>query len=81
MQTRIVRNIHVPNVHIERWDDHIWDWTPALIVAFPFPGGVLFGAEGREPTERVGFFMEPHDARIVAGQLLKAAEEAENDLA
>lgn len=81
MQTRIIRNIHVPNVHIERWDDHIWKWTPALIMAIPFPGGIFFGAEGREPAERVGFFMEPHDARIVAGQLLKAAEGAENDFA
>ncbi|WP_395003874.1 hypothetical protein [Cypionkella sp.] len=81
MQTRVVRNCYVGNALHERWDDHVWKWTPALIMAIPFPGGVFFGAEGREPTERVGFFMEPHDARIVAGQLLKAAEEAENDLA
>ena len=81
MHTRIVRNCYVPNALHERWDDHVWKWTPALIKTIPFPGGVLFGAEGREPTERVGFFLEPRDARIVAGQLMKAAEEAENDLA
>lgn len=81
MQTRIVRNCHVPNVHREWWDDHIWEWTSSLIMAFPFPGGVFFGAEGHEPGERVGFFLEPHSAQIVAAKFLKAAEEAENGIA
>jgi hypothetical protein len=81
MQPRIVQNVYSQNALIERWDGHVWKWTPALIVAFPFPGGVFFGVEGHEPAERVGFFLEPHDAQIVAAKLLKAAEEAENGIA
>lgn len=78
MQPRIVPKFYTKNSHGERWEDHVWEWTPTLIVAVPFPSGVLIGAEGQGPTERVGFFLETHDARIVAGQLLKAAMEAEN---
>ncbi len=81
MHTRIVRNSYTPNALKERWGNYVWEHAPALILTIPFPGGVLFGAEGQGHTQRVGFYLEPGDARIVAAQFLKAANEAENDFA
>lgn len=78
MPTRIVLKHHTLEEFARKWSKHAWKEYPAKIVTLPFNWAVLFGAEGQGPTERVGFFLEPHDARIVAGQLLKAAKEAEN---
>lgn len=74
----IVMKSYIPKDLARKWGKHAWKETPAQIVAIPFPGGVLFGAEQRYTAQRVSFFLSAEDARIVGQKLLAAAREAEN---
>jgi hypothetical protein len=78
MQPQIVLKTSTPEELNRKWGKCAWEETPSHIVAFPFPGGVLFGAEQRHTAHRLSFFLSVEDARIVGWRLLNAAREAEN---
>lgn len=79
MATHIVWNFYTPNELARKWGKRAWKETPAEIVAIPFTGGVLFGAEQRNTAQRISFYLTREDARIIGAKLVAAAREAENE--
>ena len=74
MRTQVKLNAYTPKEISERWGSRAWKNTPAVTIAFPFPGGVLFGAEERGSGKSVSFFLDPDDAMILGQMLIDAAK-------
>lgn len=59
-----------------RWSARAWKDTPSIVIAFPFPGAVLFGAENRDTGETTSFFVSPEDAHNLGIRMIAAATKA-----
>ena len=76
MTTYFASSVYTSGEFARRWSEHAWIDSPAVMIAFPFPGGVLFGAEGQDIAQRVSFFLNPDDAIAFGQRLIDAAKEA-----
>ena len=76
MPSQIKLNVSTPKEIFRRWSARAWKNAPALAIAIPFPGGVLFGAEEGDSSESVSFFLDPNDAQIIGQKLVNAAKQA-----
>ena len=74
MPSQVKLNVKTPKEIMRRWSARAWKNTPALAIAFPFPGGVLFGAEEWNSAKSISFFLDPDDALILGQMLIDAAK-------
>ena len=68
--------VYTPDELKAKWGAGAWKWPPSAMIALPFPGGVLFGAEGQESAQQVSFFLDPNDAVSFGQALINAGKQA-----
>ncbi len=76
MATNVLFKLYNAEELKAKWGNGVWEWTPSTMIALPFQGKVLFGAEEPHNRQRVSFILFPDDAMTFGQMLMDAGKQA-----